>query len=420
MLWRSPPPESLNRVVGEIKELRYRQQLLESRKSYSEKPRFLVSQKPGFSKKPGFLTDSLAGKEVFNIRPSEAKPKKRAMLQTHDLEKIFPKLIMTYIPQHHLPTGVNQLLLEKLSSILADLDNITEVTLARLGKAAKQHLPQEILQSLTRLKQSQGLPFSVIRNLPVDENPGKPPADGKRSLTKATNISEKILLAMCAAAGFQPVAYQQEKGVLVHEITPVAGKEESLSNEGRTSLGFHTDDSILKACYRPEFLFLLGLVNQPETPTYIAVLDEALQELSPRHQQLLEEPLFRVEAPQSFNLWNGKVIQSEWRSLITRNSNGEAEIAGNLYALVTKTKEAQTALDALSDVLPHVAKEVILQPGDMLLFDNAKCLHGRAAVSKTGDRWLQRVFCRRSLTDLRRATGSNNSFVFDIKFLVLE
>ncbi len=27
---------------------------------YSEKPRFLVYQKPGFLEKPGFLTDSLA------------------------------------------------------------------------------------------------------------------------------------------------------------------------------------------------------------------------------------------------------------------------------------------------------------------------------------------------------------------------
>lgn len=327
---------------------------------------------------------------------------------------------MNHFRQHYLPAAAGQALRREFSLIPADLDNITEEILAQLGKAAKQHLPEEILQNLGQLKQSQGLPFSVIRNLPIDKNPGKPPADGKPSLAKTTNISEKTLLAVCAAAGLLPVAYQQEKGVLVHEITPVSGQERSLSNEGRTSLGFHTDDSILKRCYRPEFLFLLGLVNQPETPTYIAVLDEALQELSPRHRRLLEELLFRVEAPQSFNLWNGKVIQSEWRSLVTRNSNGETEIAGNLYALATKTKEARTALDALNDVLPHVAKEVILQPGDLLLFDNAKCFHGRAAISKAGDRWLQRLFCRRSLTDLRRATGSNNTFVFDIKFLVLE
>ncbi|MDJ0515826.1 MAG: TauD/TfdA family dioxygenase [Trichodesmium sp. MO_231.B1] len=124
--------------------------------------------------------------------------------------------------------------------------------------------------------------------------------------------------------------------------------------------------------------------------------------------------------PESFKVWNGKVIQSELRPLVTENHNGELEIVANLYAVKSITNEAKTAVDALSNVLPYVSQAIILQRGDMLLFDNSKCLHGRAAISQNGDRWLQRLFCRRSLMDIRRATDCNSGFIFDVKFLVLE
>ncbi|NEQ34780.1 MAG: hypothetical protein F6K40_00025 [Okeania sp. SIO3I5] len=322
--------------------------------------------------------------------------------------------------QHQIPAETNQVLQAELSKIPLDLENITEEKLRQLGKVIQQQLPEQILQSLQQLTQPHGLPFLVIHNLPIDEKLGKPPVDGKRPQHKTTDISEKILLGISAASDLLPLAYKQEKGVLVQEITPVPGKERSLSNEGSISLGYHTDESILTRCYRPEFLFLLGLINDSNTPTYIAELNKAFAEISPRHRYLLQQPLFRVELPESFKVWNGKVIQSELRPLVTENQNGELEIAANLYAVKSITKEAKTAVDALSNVLPYVSQAVTLQGGDMLLFDNSKCLHGRAAISQNGDRWLQRLFCRRSLMDIRRATDSNNGFVFDIKFLVLE
>ena len=321
---------------------------------------------------------------------------------------------------HQTPPETNQALQTELSKIPLDLENITAENLRQLGQVIQQQLSEKTFQSLQQLTKPDSLPFLVIHNLPIDQKLGKPPVDGKRPQHKTTDISEKILLGISAVCGLLPLAYQQEKGVLVQEITPVPGKERSLSNEGSISLGYHTDGAILKRCYRPEFLFLLGLINESNIPTYIAELNKALAEISPRHRQLLQQPLFRVEMPESFNLWNGKVIQSELRPLVTENHNGELEIAANLYAVKSITQEAKTAVDALSNVLPYVSQAIVLQRGDMLLFNNCKCLHGRAAISQTGDRWLQRLFSRRSLMDIRRATHCHSGFIFDTKFLVLE
>ncbi|MFB2917279.1 MULTISPECIES: TauD/TfdA family dioxygenase [Aerosakkonema] len=292
------------------------------------------------------------------------------------------------------------------------------VLLSKAPQLAKHLTP--IKHSLKLMQQPHGLPYTVLQNMLIDRELPSPPKDGKRPKNKKTWVSETTLLVTASAAGLQPVAYKQEKGELVQQVTPIAGQELSLSNGGRIALGFHTDDAILGRNYRPEYLMLLGLINQCKTPTYIAVLNEALQELSSRHQRILREDRFRIELPESFQLWGGKLIQSEWRSLVNNDSYGEPEIAGNLYSIKTKDKEAQTALNALVDILPYVAKPVVLQPGDLLIFNNHKCLHGRAAV-EGGNRWLQRLFARHSLELLRRVTGtSDDTYIFDIQSLVLE
>ncbi|MDJ0515825.1 MAG: hypothetical protein QNJ74_05985 [Trichodesmium sp. MO_231.B1] len=162
--------------------------------------------------------------------------------------------------QHQIPPETNQALQAELSKIPLDLENITEEKLQQLGQIIQQQLPEEILQSLKQLTKPYSLPFLVIHNLPIDDKLGKPPVDGKRPQQKTTHISEKILLGISAPSGLLTLAYKQEKGMLVQEITPVPGKERSLSNEGSISLGYHTDKSILKRSYRPEFLFLLGLI----------------------------------------------------------------------------------------------------------------------------------------------------------------
>lgn len=285
---------------------------------------------------------------------------------------------------------------------------------------ASKYLPDEIEQALKSLKNPEAFPYVVIKNLPIDKNLPQPPVDGKRPKDKETWIAEQVLCAIANLAGLLPFSYQQEKGgVLIHEIAPTPGKEISLSNAGRTPLGYHTDAAILLPQFRPDFLMLLGLVNENAIPTFLAPVNEAMQHLSPRHQAILQEPRFRIETPESFEIFNGKIIQSEWRSLVSRNKSGIAEIAGNLYAVKTKDSQANTALNALIDVLPHVTHSLVLEPGDLVIFSNSKILHARAAVE--GARWLQRIYLKTSLKDLRQATQTDNkTYVFDLSKLVLQ
>lgn len=297
--------------------------------------------------------------------------------------------------------------------------DLYQTLLSEAAELGQEHFPEHTKKRVENMAQGHE-PFLLLRNMPIDSHLPDSPTNGQRPKQKSTWVSEISLLATAAGGNLQPLSYRQEKGdALIHEVAPSIGKEKTLSNGGRVPLGFHTDDSILKRHYRPEYLMLLGLINQNQTPTYIARLDDALQELDERHKQILREPHFRVETPQSFNLWGGKIIQSELRPLVSKGPQGKDEIAGNLYAVKTEDKEAQAALHAISNILPQVAIPIVLQPGTLLIFNNHRCLHARAAV--TGKRWLQRIFCRTELTSLRRATRTNsNCHIFDIHHIVLE
>lgn len=290
-----------------------------------------------------------------------------------------------------------------------------------LWEATNSHHPalEPYRSPLKSLAQPGGASFVAMKNLLIDEPLPEPPTDGKRPQDKGW-VSEATLFSILHMAGLVPCSYIQEKaGALVHEVTPVPGLEETQSNAGVKAFDFHTDNSILKPEYRPEFLTLLGLINEHEIPTFIAPIDWAFAELSSRHQQELMKPLYRVESPDSFHIFGGKVLRSELRPLVTRNADGDLEIAGNLYAVTTREPQAQVALDSLRSVLPEIAESVVLTPGTAVIFSNSRVLHGRAAISG-GKRWLQRCFGRKDLTALRQATGNYTTYSFDIQQLILE
>lgn len=299
------------------------------------------------------------------------------------------------------------------------LKNKSPLEIMTQGKAiAKKHVPEYIQQSLRDLKNPAAPGYLVIKGLPIDKELPEPPMDGKRPKDKLTYISERVLFGIASIAGLQPFSYLQENPTLVHEIAPKIGAELSLSNGGRTPLGFHTDNAILRPEFRPEFLMLLGLINENKVPTSIASVDQAMEQLSDRHQAILQEPRFRIETPESFNIFGGKTIRSEYRPLVWRNEAGIYEIAGNLYAVTAKDSKAHTALQSLIDVLPDVAESVILEPGDLVIFSNSKVLHARAEVQ--GKRWLQRMFLRDSLADLRLACQTDHkTCIFDLSKLIL-
>jgi len=76
------------------------------------------------------------------------------------------------------------------------------------------------------------------------------------------------------------------------------------------------------------------------------------------------------------------------------------------------SEEANALLDQIREVckLPGVATGVCLTPGELLIIDNRKGAHARTAFTAAFDgydRWLHRVYVRRSLWELRSGSGQS-------------
>jgi hypothetical protein len=263
----------------------------------------------------------------------------------------------------------------------------------------------------------------LIDNLPLDPALPPPPTDGLRPRGKSL-LSEMIQLQLALSSGLQPMGLLEEKNGLIHEITPAAGRAAEHSSAGVVPLGFHTDHAILLSPYRPEFLFLIGLMNEGRTPTMIVDLAEALASLSAEDSglvSLLRSPCFRVESPAILQIYGGKTLRSEPRPLIAPGANGLEGIAANLDAISTTDPDAQRALDAFKAVLPGCARPIVIAAGSVLLFNNRLTLHGRPAVGSGKARWLQRLYSKKCLSDLRTATASGpENVIFPISQLILE
>lgn len=228
---------------------------------------------------------------------------------------------------------------------------------------------------------SSASPYAVIRNLPVERL-----AVGWQVGTAP--LASAVLVGLTRALGLNHFGYPEEKkGAILHDIHPIAGWENTLSNAGRISFNLHVESPFLPRAARPEAAALIAINNDAKTATHVAVVAKINARLPEETLQVLRQPLFSYRHDDSFEI-NGYTLETP-RSPFLKTIDGHEE---SRCAIFTKahTLEAERALADWLEAAEMEAINVVLEPGDMLVFNNYRCIHGRGAVE--GRRWLQRVY----------------------------
>jgi L-asparagine oxygenase len=260
-----------------------------------------------------------------------------------------------------------------------------------------------------------GVNAIVIDRLPY-EHPGKIPTDGRRPNGKK-KFSEMLLVGLVAVVGLEVFGYNQEKqGDLVHQVAPTKLKANTQSNEGKVFFGYHTDDGCFYP-FQPEFLFLLGLINE-EVSTLILTIDRIIAETSTKLIEQLKQPIFTFGSPASFDFGNGRCI-SEQRPIIYKDEYELDSICLPGRDSIQFNEEANQILKEFHDHLDSLTKhEIVIKPGRVLGFRNDKVVHGRGKIPEKSQRWLQRIYATSNIVKYRQTVGTTQPlFVFDARVL---
>ncbi len=266
----------------------------------------------------------------------------------------------------------------------------------------------DIIHELILMKNSpSGSGTILLKGLPIDDYlPPTPETGLRKDYNKTTSIAESILVGVSAILGC-PIGNVEEKcRHLVHDVIPVNGSDNQLSNEGSIDFGLHTENAVFQD--REQFLALLCLRPDPwkEAATPVVDAREIIPLLEERTVSELRKVQFILRKPHILD--KSDTVTFSKPVAILSGPIESLEIRCSLYDGGTNsiTKVGQKALDALEAVANQQAKNMKTEAGDMLIINNKRVLHGRKAFrtsSKGNNRHLLRVYIMNSLWNLRAA-----------------
>lgn len=257
---------------------------------------------------------------------------------------------------------------------------------------------------------------AVVRNLPVQLARLPPtPSSWRKAIELEGTRREEAVLGLCGLALGEPFAWLTlQAGRLVQNVLPMRGDEFAQSGYGsRVLLEFHTEDGFHPQ--RPDYLLLLGLRNHDAVPTLIAsVRDVRLPERTrrvlherrfvilpdPEHQRQLAESAPGHPALDCVRRWSH---YPEPTSVLTGDPRSPyIQLDRPFMRAIDGAPDAEAALDELMTALERVQHRIVIDPGTLVIIDNAVAVHGRPPFEARydgTDRWLKKLLVRR---DIRR------------------
>lgn len=186
---------------------------------------------------------------------------------------------------------------------------------------------------------------------------------------------------------------KEKKGKYVHNLYPLECKKNHLTDQGSAvTLGLHIE--IASEESRPDFVILSCLrQSSPPTPTLIAKVSEALNNLKNEDIEALKKRLFLSRPPRSF----GDNFEYRATRMIDTNTN-RYYFNFNNGMVIPRNGIAESAFLSAKLEFENVKFPAYLFPGEILIIDNNQIMHGRAnfkARFDGSDRWMQRTYVRK-------------------------
>jgi L-asparagine oxygenase len=252
--------------------------------------------------------------------------------------------------------------------------------------------------------------FLVVRGLPLEPDLPPTPPDNTHHLGETTiTAAAQAILNHCAG---EMVGYEAEgAGQLFQDMVP---SEQAIDTQTSLSSGveleLHTEQAF--SLLKPDLISLGALRGARDAATYVLGARDLLAVFDPAERELLREPLWTTGVDQSFRVGRHDFIAGPLRGPfpIIEGSEDDPFIRFDQDLDWGITAQAELLRQKIIELYPQVRTSYTLAPGELLLIDNHRVVHGRSpfrARFAGSDRFIVRSFVVRDLAKSRAARFAN-------------
>lgn len=311
-------------------------------------------------------------------------------------------------------TGGEQVRLLALARELTVSPSDSPELFCRQAHRAARQLPDRLVELLADFAyRGSDTGTLLLDRVPVSEPPPTPP-DNRSHLAETTPLArvQAIVNHSCG----QMVAYEAEgHGRLYQDMVPNRAMALSQTSLGSgVELELHTEQAFSKL--RPDILSLACLRGHPDAKTYVLPAHVLLEHMTPFERKLLRRELWRTGVDGSFKLGGHEFIEGEERGplAIVGGAHDDPTVVFDQDLMTGVTEEAQAMVGRVVEVYRAHRFSVTIEPGQILLVDNVRAVHGRSPFTPNfdgSDRFISRSFAIRDLVRTRYARPANSRTV---------
>lgn len=250
-------------------------------------------------------------------------------------------------------------------------------------------LPKRVVRALWDLKSHERWPAILLRGCPID-NLSDPTPGGWDYTPSARLVDMHFWLALVMSQMGDIIGWEHRQGGrLACSILPMQSAEDTQTGHGsRQVLEIHNDDA-MDDC-RGDVFGLLCVRNPDGVPTTIADIDEV------DFASLDVETLF---APNFEFVGDG---YTERKGLLFGDRE-QPYLRVDPPFVNPVDESSEVAAASLYEALRKALIPVVLEPGDLLLIDNYRTVHGRGAFAPAysgADRWILKMTTVKDLASM--------------------
>jgi len=302
----------------------------------------------------------------------------------------------------------------KLAECITANPSFSPLLFCQQAKEQAQHLSSHIKSILTSFATAGSeTGFLLIRTVPLDGvTIPQTPSSNKYKIGETTLLAK--IQAILVSAMSDMIAYEAEGyGNLFQDVVPLKVMEHSQTSLGSNAeLEIHTEQAFSKL--KPDILSLACLRGDPQAFTHIFPIQKILENTTPEEQELLKKPLWKTGVDLSFKLNNNEFTDGDIRGPmpIIGGTQDDPTLTFDQDLMTGITTEATNMIKKIVDIYYQHKLRHNLKPGEIILIDNRRAVHGRSAFKPRydgKDRFLIRCFATFDLSKSEYARENSES-----------